>query len=291
MAVLAGTAVFFSAEENVAETKIWDREMAGIRNATALPEQLARKFLIRNNLVWKQAEDKCKSYGAEVCPLKNVCNGKSPNAQRVLCTERGRKRCTKKDERQLQSRWVPVKVEASKQWVSTDDCSAVEFPEDKKMRGVVACCGMMRGKGPYDVLAVHLAPVVQEVRKSGLGKRKYRPGQRDSWSQHEYVDKMRSNDPFLAHKQSGTKVKSFHEHVTDKAKEHLGTQTVNAISDKIADIHGQMKSGIGLLLNSFSPSANATSTSNLKESARTKLSFGVTQAVRNATKQGKGWSP
>uniref|UniRef100_A0A6U5W7D2 Uncharacterized protein n=1 Tax=Guillardia theta TaxID=55529 RepID=A0A6U5W7D2_GUITH len=213
MAVLAGTAVFFSAEENVAETKIWDREMAGIRNATALPEQLARKFLIRNNLVWKQAEDKCKSYGAEVCPLKNVCNGKSPNAQRVLCTERGRKRCTKKDERQLQSRWVPVKVEASKQWVSTDDCSAVEFPEDKKMRGVVACCGMMRGKGPYDVLAVHLAPVVQEVRKSGLGKRKYRPGQRDSWSQHEYVDKMRSNDPFLAHKQSGTKVKSFHEHV------------------------------------------------------------------------------
>eukprot|EP00960_Hanusia_phi_P062500 765171-Hanusia_phi.AAC.2 len=261
MAVIAGTAVFFSAEENAAETKIWDREMAGIRNATALPEQLARKFLIRNNLVWKQAEDKCKSYGAEVCPMKNVCKGKSPeyeplsafecpdvlgSARKVLCTERGRRRCSKKDEvcssmrfpppltslqRQLQSRWVPVKVDSSKQvsgsrelgqvvtcwqWVSMDDCSAVEFPEDKKMRGVIACCGKLRSKGARSGRCLRSYARVGSGHmreQSGLGKRKYKPGQGDSWSQHEYVDKMRSSDPFLAHKQSGTKVKSFHEHV------------------------------------------------------------------------------
>ena len=47
----------------------------------------------------------------------------------------------------------------------------------------------------------------------------------DDWSKHEYIDKMRNSDPFLAHKKKGTKMKAVHDHVAEKATEHLGNAT------------------------------------------------------------------
>jgi hypothetical protein len=47
----------------------------------------------------------------------------------------------------------------------------------------------------------------------------------DDWSKHEYIDKMRNSDPFLAHKKQGTKMKAVHHHVAEKASEHLSNAT------------------------------------------------------------------
>ena len=47
----------------------------------------------------------------------------------------------------------------------------------------------------------------------------------DDWSKHEYIDKMRNSDPFLAHKKKGTKMKAVHDHVAEQATQHLGNAT------------------------------------------------------------------
>ena len=73
LAVVAGTAVFFNAEEQAAEAKIWDSEMAGLRNATALPDQQNRRFVFANGISWSAADEKCKALGVSICKAPQVC--------------------------------------------------------------------------------------------------------------------------------------------------------------------------------------------------------------------------
>ena len=73
LAVVAGTAVFFNAEEQAAEMKIWDNELAGRRNGTALADQQNRRFVLGTGLSWTAAEDKCKALGAGICKKQAVC--------------------------------------------------------------------------------------------------------------------------------------------------------------------------------------------------------------------------
>lgn len=50
------------------------------------------------------------------------------------------------------------------------------------------------------------------------------------------VDNMRASDPFMQSKMSGSKMKAFHQHVTDEAKEHLGVDLVNnTVTNKIME--------------------------------------------------------
>ena len=47
---------------------------------------------------------------------------------------------------------------------------------------------------------------------------------------------MRASDPFMQSKMSGSKMKAFHQHVTDEAKEHLGVDLVNnTVTNKIME--------------------------------------------------------
>ena len=73
LAVVAGTAVFFNAEEQAAEAKIWDTEMAGIRNATAVADQQSRRFVVSNGLSWTAAQQRCMALGVGICSKAAVC--------------------------------------------------------------------------------------------------------------------------------------------------------------------------------------------------------------------------
>merc|ERR1712216_1088247 len=176
LAVVAGTAVFFNAEEQAVEAKIWDREMSAVSNATALPDQQRRRFVVANGLTWDSANKRCDQLGdgrLGICPVSQVC-----------------------------------RAETAKQDTT-------------------------------------------------------------GWSKHEYIDKMRNSDPFLAHKQQGTKMKAMHDHVAEKAEEHLGKDTVASVTSGLADLHGKIKTHIGSVVGALSVGSNTTSIGKVSGALRT----------------------
>ena len=89
------------------------------------------------------------------------------------------------------------------------------------------------------------------------------------WSKHEYIDKMRNSDPFLAHKQQGTKMKAMHDHVAEKAEEHLGKDTVATVTNELANLHGKIKTHIGSVVDALKVGSNTTSIGKVSGALRT----------------------
>lgn len=284
---------------------------AGIRNATQLPDQQNRRFVIADGLSWNSAEEKCKKLGVSICPAEKVCRkddndklkkkdklktggkGKKGRLQRQLCLGKkgfggmmgmmfgkGKKGATKgkqgpdtlrdktsvcnfKEEQDLLTRWLPVVDGNQHVWANIATCDIKTSMPGESEQGVVACCGSNQLGGGHQHVglfaAVHPSVVIQKaekkVQKQNAGSKKPTD---DDWSKHEYIDKMRSSDPFLAHKQKGTKMKAMHDHVAEKASEHLGNATVAAVADGIKNLHNKIKSHVNNVVDALKSGSNST---------------------------------
>lgn len=292
LAVVACTAVFFNAEEQAAEAKIWDREMAGLRNATALPDQQNRRFVIPSKGVvsWGAAEERCKALGVSICPASKVCQekdkkreqkdrlktgGKKSRLSRKLCrgawgpaglkakvkakkAPDARGVCKEAEEQALLSRWLPVLEGSSHAWVSIKTCETKPSMPDEQVEGVIACCGGDKKKHQGMFAAVHPASVIQAAEKMVKQRKESGAKNTDDWSKHEYIDKMRNSDPFLAHKKQGTKMKAVHHHVAEKASEHLGNATVAAVVDGVTSFHNKIKTHVNKVVDALKANSNST---------------------------------
>jgi len=290
LAVVAGTAVFFNAEEQAAEAKIWDSEMAGIRNATALPDQQNRRFVIANGLSWSTAEEKCTALGVHICAANQVCQekdkkkemkdklktgGRKSRLTKQLCKakgwtpnwKKGKKKaghagkmsvCKHSEEADLANRWLPMADGNNHVWANIKTCETKPSVVGEKEQGVIACCGAHTG-GLALFSAVHPPQILVAAAKVVKQRKDGKTGSKDDeWSKHEYIDKMRSSDPFLAHKQKGTKMKAMHDHVADKAPEYLGNATVTAMVDGVQNFHDKMKTHINSVVDALKAGSNST---------------------------------
>ena len=307
LAVVAGTAVFFNAEEQAVEAKIWDREMSAVSNATALPDQQRRRFVVANDLTWDSANKRCDQLGdgrLGICPVSQVCRAETAKQDKksklatgqrmsrltsMLCAghtgfknNAGKSRapivCRKDEEQGLLTRWLPVVDGTSPVWVNIKTCDVKTAGPEEQLPGVVACCS--RGKnmansnvwnsGLNPFVAAH-PPAVIQAAATQVKKQKMPGKDQDTtgWSKHEYIDKMRNSDPFLAHKQQGTKMKAMHDHVAEKAEEHLGKDTVASMTSGLADLHGKIKTHIGSVVGALSVGSNTTSIGKVSGALRT----------------------
>jgi hypothetical protein len=221
-----------------------------------LPDQQNRRFVIPSKGVmsWGAAEERCKALGVSICPAEKVCQekdkkrekkdrlktgGQKSRLSRKLCkgtlrdpdlapakkakkVPDARGVCTGKEQQALLSRWLPVLEGSSHVWANVNTCETKPSTPDEQVEGVIACCASDRTKYPGLFAAVHPSSVIQAAEKMVTQRKGSGPKNDDGWSKHEYIDKMRNSDPFLAHKKQGTKMKAVHDHVAEKASEHLG---------------------------------------------------------------------
>jgi hypothetical protein len=163
----------------------------GLRNATALPDQQHRRFVIADGLGWSAAEDKCKALGVGLCPVAKVClekdakrekkdklktGGATSRLTQELCMGKGVQSassktkqkdfgsvCTNKERQDLLGRWLPV-VDADRHvWANLKTCEIKTSSQGEKERGVVACCGGGQHAGIF--AAVHPPSVIQFAEK------------------------------------------------------------------------------------------------------------------------------
>ena len=163
----------------------------GLRNATALPDQQHRRFVVANGLGWSAAEDKCKALGVGLCPVAKVClekdakrekkdklktGGATSRLTQELCMGKGVQSassktkqkdfgsvCTNKERQDLLGRWLPV-VDADRHvWANLKTCEIKTSSPGEKERGVVACCGGGQHAGIF--AAVHPPSVIQFAEK------------------------------------------------------------------------------------------------------------------------------
>ena len=190
-----------------------------------------RRFVIPSNgVTWAVAEEKCKALGVSICPAKKVCHekdkkrekkdmlktgGKKSRLSKQLCKSKGagaggkmrkvpdgrvqRGVCKRAEEQDLLGRWLPLVEGTDRVWANIKTCEVKPSVPDEKVQGVIACCGGGKHAGLF--AAVHPASVIQAAEKM-VKQRKENGSSKDEddWSRHEYIDKMRNSDPFLAHK-------------------------------------------------------------------------------------------
>lgn len=183
--------------------------------------------------------------------------------------------CTRQEAKDLKTRWLPVTDGDSSVWVDIQNCDVktVGASDEPQERGVVACCKDMGVWNSADAAGgfaqVHPPSVIQVAEKNIAARKDADNHDTTGWSKHEYIDKMRNSDPFLAHKQKGTKMKAMHDHVADKATESLGAEGVAAMSDSIATIHGKIKSHISSVVDALKGGSNSTQVGRVSGALRT----------------------
>jgi len=170
----------------------------GIRNATSLPDQQHRRFVIINGLSWSVAQQKCAALGTSICPTSRVCKeehkkkekkdalktgGKNSRLTNQLCRAKGwtpnwkkshakkaghagkMSVCKHSEEADLANRWLPLVEGGNHVWANIKTCESKPSVEGEKEQGVVACCGGPKaGAGLF--AAVHPPQILVAAVKS-----------------------------------------------------------------------------------------------------------------------------
>jgi hypothetical protein len=77
MAVLAGMAIIFGAEEGVVEEKLWSNEMATIENATKKRDtKMKFRYALMDDMTWPLAKEACSAISKEyeLCTVSELCS-------------------------------------------------------------------------------------------------------------------------------------------------------------------------------------------------------------------------
>ncbi len=134
MAILAGMAIIFGAEEGVVEERLWSNEMAAIENATNKRDpKLKFKFAFLDDMTWTLAEKACKSISKEfeLCTVSELCSQTEDGLKaHTLCQPPSQ--CEGLEAvGGFKGRWAPVQKESGDsdgEWVNVEAKCKVRQP-------------------------------------------------------------------------------------------------------------------------------------------------------------------
>jgi hypothetical protein len=134
MAVLAGMAIIFGAEEGVVEERLWSKEMAVIENATKKHDpNMKFRFALRDDMTWKVAVEACSAISKEyeLCTVSELCSQTEDGLKaHTLCQPPSQ--CEGLEAvGGFNGRWAPVQKESGDsdgEWVNVEAKCKVRHP-------------------------------------------------------------------------------------------------------------------------------------------------------------------
>ena len=142
LAVLAGMAIVFSAEEGFVEEKTWSNEMEAIANATKRLHANVFRYALMDDMTWPLAKEGCLSISSEyeLCTVDQLCSQTTDGLRaHTLCQPAAQ--CEGLEQvGGLVDRWAPVKRDtpatsdrrdgaAEGEWVNVEEsCKVGQLP-------------------------------------------------------------------------------------------------------------------------------------------------------------------
>jgi hypothetical protein len=134
MAVLAGMAIIFGAEEGVVEERLWSKEMAAIENATKKADpKLKFRFALMDDMTWTLAGEACTSISKEyeLCTVSELC-GQTEDGLKAHTLCQPPSQCEGLEVvGGFKGRWAPVQKESGDsdgEWVNVESKCKVRQP-------------------------------------------------------------------------------------------------------------------------------------------------------------------